>query len=187
MPNLRVIKLMPSFKSKEHARKTFAWMHYYWYLTNDPSEIVHATLKKSTKPPDRLGDPPDDRPRDLPRCEGDHPRFGNRDGYRGGPRGVDFGGDQGGALADFQPSFTGSGVRFAFGRGGEGYSATPFGNMELHEGDVDFAWRKLDFAWSKGELYRRSLGFSYRAKRGICWRRGNLCMGPFGLPNVSRF
>lgn len=75
VPNLQVIKLMQSFKSKEYVRETFAWMHYYWYLTNDgiehlrtylnlPSEIVPATLKKSAKPPGRpMGGPPGDRPR----------------------------------------------------------------------------------------------------------------------------
>uniref|UniRef100_A0A6N2N6U6 Plectin/eS10 N-terminal domain-containing protein n=1 Tax=Salix viminalis TaxID=40686 RepID=A0A6N2N6U6_SALVM len=61
VPNLQVIKLMQSFKSKEYVRETFAWMYYYWYLTNDgieflrtylnlPSEIVPATLKKQAKP-----------------------------------------------------------------------------------------------------------------------------------------
>jgi len=60
VPNLQVIKLMQSFKSKEYVRESFAWMHYYWYLTNDgieylrtylnlPSEIVPATLKKVCK------------------------------------------------------------------------------------------------------------------------------------------
>ncbi|KAK4384937.1 40S ribosomal protein S10-3 [Sesamum angolense] len=75
VPNLQVIKLMQSFKSKEYVRETFAWMHYYWYLTNDgieflrtylnlPSEIVPATLKKSAKPLGRpMGGPPGDRPR----------------------------------------------------------------------------------------------------------------------------
>ncbi|XP_060178909.1 small ribosomal subunit protein eS10z-like isoform X1 [Lycium barbarum] len=75
VPNLQVIKLMQSFKSKEYVRETFAWMHYYWYLTNDgieflrtylnlPSEIVPATLKKSAKPLGRpIGGPPGDRPR----------------------------------------------------------------------------------------------------------------------------
>lgn len=78
VPNLQVIKLMQSFKSREYVRETFAWMHYYWYLTNDgieylrtflnlPSEIVPATLKKSSKPPPRSfgGGPPGDRPRWL--------------------------------------------------------------------------------------------------------------------------
>lgn len=74
VPNLQVIKLMQSFKSKEYVRETFAWMHYYWYLTNDgieflrtylnlPSEIVPATLKKSAKPLGRPLGGPGDRPR----------------------------------------------------------------------------------------------------------------------------
>ncbi|WKA07300.1 hypothetical protein VitviT2T_025144 [Vitis vinifera] len=139
VPNLQVIKLMQSFKSKEYVRETFAWMHYYWYLTNDgieflrtylnlPSEIVPATLKKSVKPPGRpMGGPPGDRPRGPPRFDGDRPRFGDRDGYRGGPRGPpgEFGGDKGGAPADFQPSFRGSGGRPGFGRGGGGFGAAP--------------------------------------------------------------
>ncbi|TVU36910.1 hypothetical protein EJB05_18865 [Eragrostis curvula] len=64
VPNLEVIKLMQSFKSKEYVRETFSWQHYYWYLTNDgiehlrsflnlPSEVVPNTLKKSNKPPSR--------------------------------------------------------------------------------------------------------------------------------------
>ncbi|KAG6482560.1 hypothetical protein ZIOFF_059192 [Zingiber officinale] len=64
VPNLQVIKLMQSFKSREYVRETFAWQYYYWYLTNDgieflrtflnlPSEIVPATLKKSARPPAR--------------------------------------------------------------------------------------------------------------------------------------
>ncbi|URD88806.1 Nicotinate phosphoribosyltransferase (NAPRTase) family [Musa troglodytarum] len=121
VPNLQVIKLMQSFKSREYVRETFAWQHYYWYLTNDgieylrtylnlPSEIVPATLKKSSRPPPRPfgSGPPGDRPRGPPRFEGDRPRFGDRDGYRGGPRGGppgDFGGDKGGAPPEFQPSF----------------------------------------------------------------------------------
>ncbi|KAG1327984.1 putative 40S ribosomal protein S10-2 [Cocos nucifera] len=120
VPNLQVIKLMQSFKSREYVRETFAWMHYYWYLTNDgieylrtylnlPSEIVPATLKKSARPPTRPfgAGPPGDRPRGPPRFEGDRPRFGDRDGYRGGPRAGppgDFG-DKGGAPPEFQPSF----------------------------------------------------------------------------------
>ncbi|XP_047969179.1 40S ribosomal protein S10-1-like [Salvia hispanica] len=130
VPNLEVIKLMQSFKSKEYVRETFAWMHYYWYLTNDgieflrtylnlPSEIVPATLKKSSK----LGGPAGDRPRGPPR-DGDRPRFGDRDGYRGGPRGPagEFGGEKGGAPADYQPNFRGSG---GFGRGSGGFGGAP--------------------------------------------------------------
>ncbi|KAK1304396.1 40S ribosomal protein S10 [Acorus calamus] len=149
VPNLQVIKLMQSFKSKEYVRETFAWMHYYWYLTNEgieflrgylnlPSEIVPATLKKSVRPPARPfaggGGPPGDRPRVCldhrgpPRFEGDRPRFGDREGYRGGPRGPPGeygGGDKEGAPAAFQPSFRGSGGRPGFGRGGGGFGAGP--------------------------------------------------------------
>ncbi|KAK6920078.1 Plectin/S10, N-terminal, partial [Dillenia turbinata] len=140
VPNLQVIKLMQSFKSKEYVRETFAWMHYYWYLTNEgitflrnylnlPSEIVPNTLKRSARPAPPGGrpfggGPSGDRPRGPPRYEGDRPRFGDRDGYRGGPRGPpgEFGGDKGGAPADFQPSFRGPGGRPGFGRGGGGFS-----------------------------------------------------------------
>ncbi|THU56016.1 hypothetical protein C4D60_Mb11t12830 [Musa balbisiana] len=135
--NLQVIKLMQSFKSREYVRETFAWQHYYWYLTNDgieylrtflnlPSEIVPATLKKSSRPPPTRpfgSGPPGDHPRGPPRFEGDRPRFGDRDGYRGGPRAGPPGelGDKGGAPAAFQPSFRGAGGRPGFGRGGGGY------------------------------------------------------------------
>ncbi|XP_039055970.1 40S ribosomal protein S10-2-like [Hibiscus syriacus] len=103
VPNLQVIKLMQSFKSKEYVRETFAWMHYYWYLTNDgieflrtylnlPSEIVPATLKKQAKPDGRPMGSPRDRPHGPPRFGDGERRFGDRDGYRGGPRGGgDFG------------------------------------------------------------------------------------------------
>ncbi|KAI4324953.1 hypothetical protein MLD38_030394 [Melastoma candidum] len=141
VPNLQVIKLMQSFKSKEYVRETFAWMHYYWFLTNDgieflrtylnlPSEIVPATLKKQAKPLGRpMGGPPGDRPRGPPRFDGDRPRFGDREGYRGGPRGGgDFGGDKGGAPADFQPSFRGTGGRPGFGRGSGSYGAPSSGS-----------------------------------------------------------
>ena len=57
---VQVIKLMQSFKSKEYVTELFAWRHYYWFLTDNgidylrtylnlPSEIVPATLKKSTR------------------------------------------------------------------------------------------------------------------------------------------
>ncbi|GKA83578.1 40S ribosomal protein S10-1-like protein [Tanacetum coccineum] len=137
VPNLQVIKLMQSFKSKEYVKETFAWMHYYWFLTNDgieflrtylnlPSDIVPATLKKSAKPLGRPMGGPGDRPRGPPRGDGDRPRFGDRDGYRSGPRGPagDFSGDKGGAPADYQPAFnrvTGAGGRPSFGRGGGGF------------------------------------------------------------------
>ncbi|CAH2080195.1 unnamed protein product [Thlaspi arvense] len=132
VPNLQVIKLMQSFKSKEYVRETFAWMHYYWFLTNEgidflrtylnlPSEIVPATLKKSQKPLGRpMGGPPGDRR--GPRFEGER-RFGDKDGYRGGPRSGGEFGDKSGAPADYNPSFRapGAGGARPFGRGAGGY------------------------------------------------------------------
>ncbi|PNX98421.1 40S ribosomal protein s10-like [Trifolium pratense] len=117
VPNLQVIKLMQSFKSREYVRETFAWMHYYSFLTNDgieflrtylnlPYEIVPATLKKQAKP---TGARPfgGDSPRGPPRFEGERRFGGDRDGYRGGPRGPggEFGGEKGGAPTDYRPSF----------------------------------------------------------------------------------
>lgn len=59
VPNLYVIKLMQSLRSRSFVRESFTWNHYYWYLTNEginylreflhlPEEIVPATLKKRT-------------------------------------------------------------------------------------------------------------------------------------------
>ncbi|GFZ06692.1 RNA binding Plectin/S10 domain-containing protein [Actinidia rufa] len=114
--------MMQSFKSK-YARETFAWMHYYWYLTNDgidrippdlsqlcPQNRRPATLKKSTRPSAAHGW---STRRSLPfRVV----RLGLREigqglvtemgtvEVRGGPLG-EFGGDKGGAPREFQPSF----------------------------------------------------------------------------------
>ncbi|CAJ2650670.1 unnamed protein product [Trifolium pratense] len=142
VPNLQVIKLMQSFKSREYVRETFAWMHYYWFLTNDgieflrtylnlPSEIVPATLKKQAKPAGRpFGGPPGDRPRGPPRFDGERRFGGDRDGYRGGPRGPggEFGGEKGGAPADYRPSFGGPAGRPGFGRGSGGFGAPTSSN-----------------------------------------------------------
>merc|ERR1719217_1551085 len=60
VPNLHVLKLMQSFKSKEFVHENFAWQHHYYFLTNEgieylreylglPAEIVPATLKKQTR------------------------------------------------------------------------------------------------------------------------------------------
>ncbi|KAM1739149.1 hypothetical protein ACFX11_014894 [Malus domestica] len=143
VPNLQVIKLMQSFKSKEYVRETFAWMHYYWYLTNDgieflrnylnlPSEIVPATLKKQAKPAGRPMGPSGDRPRGPSRFDGERRFGGDRDGYRGGPRapGGDFG-DKGGAPADYRPAFGGPGGRPGFGRGAGGFGAGPASGSNL--------------------------------------------------------
>jgi small subunit ribosomal protein S10e len=106
VPNLEVIKLMQSFKSKEYVTERYAWRHFYWFLTdsgieylreflNLPSEIVPATLKKSTRPLER-----DARP---PRRDGPPRRFGDREGYRS---------EKAGAPGEYRPEFRGG-----FGRG----------------------------------------------------------------------
>lgn len=35
VPNIEVIKLMKSFRSKEYVVENFNWQTYYWRLTND--------------------------------------------------------------------------------------------------------------------------------------------------------
>uniref|UniRef100_A0A3Q3VYB0 Plectin/eS10 N-terminal domain-containing protein n=1 Tax=Mola mola TaxID=94237 RepID=A0A3Q3VYB0_MOLML len=55
--NLQVIRAMGSLKSRGCVKETFAWRHFYWYLTNEgivylrdylhlPPEIVPASLQR---------------------------------------------------------------------------------------------------------------------------------------------
>merc|ERR1711896_1251 len=64
VPNLHVIKLMQSLKSRGYVTERFSWNWYYYYLTNEgidylqkylnlPADVVPATLKKSTRAPSR--------------------------------------------------------------------------------------------------------------------------------------
>uniref|UniRef100_H3AS61 Plectin/eS10 N-terminal domain-containing protein n=1 Tax=Latimeria chalumnae TaxID=7897 RepID=H3AS61_LATCH len=59
--NLRVMRAMASLKSRGFVRETFAWRHYYWYLSNEgvaflreylhlPPEIVPASLQRVRRP-----------------------------------------------------------------------------------------------------------------------------------------
>ncbi|XP_058602087.1 LOW QUALITY PROTEIN: small ribosomal subunit protein eS10B-like [Onychostoma macrolepis] len=59
--NLQVIRAMGSLKSRGYVRETFAWKHYYWYLTNEgivylrdylhlPPEIVPTPLQRVQRP-----------------------------------------------------------------------------------------------------------------------------------------
>ncbi|XP_037836259.1 plectin [Kryptolebias marmoratus] len=59
--NLQVIRAMGSLKSRGYVKETFAWRHFYWYLTNDgivylrdylhlPTEISPAPLQRIRKP-----------------------------------------------------------------------------------------------------------------------------------------
>jgi small subunit ribosomal protein S10e len=69
IPNLEVMALLKSFKSKGYCRETFNWQYYYYYLTEEgitylrsylalPDEIVPATLKSaaSARPAGRIED-----------------------------------------------------------------------------------------------------------------------------------
>lgn len=58
IPNLEVLAILKSFKSKGYVKETFNWQYYYCYLTNEgidylrqylalPEDIVPATLKKT--------------------------------------------------------------------------------------------------------------------------------------------
>eukprot|EP00286_Rhodomonas_abbreviata_P022337 CAMPEP_0181297704 /NCGR_PEP_ID=MMETSP1101-20121128/5387_1 /TAXON_ID=46948 /ORGANISM="Rhodomonas abbreviata, Strain Caron Lab Isolate" /LENGTH=123 /DNA_ID=CAMNT_0023402669 /DNA_START=34 /DNA_END=405 /DNA_ORIENTATION=- len=85
IPNLQVIKLMTSLKSRGYVNEQFAWRHYYWFLTDDgieylreylhlPAEIVPATLHKPL-------------PNEAMEAGG-YGRDGGRDGGRGFGRGA---------------------------------------------------------------------------------------------------
>lgn len=108
VPNLEVIKLMQSFKSKEYVTERYAWRHYYWFLTdsgieylreylNLPAEIVPDTHKMSSRPLER----------DTRGPRGDRPPRRFDDGGRGGYRS-----EKAGAPGDYRPEFRGG-----FGRG----------------------------------------------------------------------
>ena len=45
VPNLHVIKLMQSFKSKGFVNEIFSWRHYYWYLTDEGIEYLREILE----------------------------------------------------------------------------------------------------------------------------------------------
>ncbi|XP_070961124.1 plectin isoform X12 [Oncorhynchus clarkii lewisi] len=59
--NLQVIRAMASLKSRGYLRETFAWRHFYWYLTNEgivylrdylrlPAEIIPSSLQRVRRP-----------------------------------------------------------------------------------------------------------------------------------------
>lgn len=59
--NLQVMRAMASLRARGMVRETFAWRHFYWYLTNEgithlrqylhlPPEIVPASLQRVRRP-----------------------------------------------------------------------------------------------------------------------------------------
>ena len=86
VPNLEVLNLMKSLKSRGFVRETFNWQYFYWYLENEgveylreylhlPAEIVPATLKKATARPVTAGGRAP--PPGAERLEGEGPGFGS--------------------------------------------------------------------------------------------------------------
>ena len=53
VPNLHVIKLMQSFKSKEYVTERFAWRHYYWWvLPSGWGAVKRAAVSQGCRPVD---------------------------------------------------------------------------------------------------------------------------------------
>ena len=115
VPNLHVVKLMQSLKSKGVVRERFSWQYLYYVLTDEgieylrnylhlPEDTVPTTLKKPSKPqpPSTIGRRYDDD------SEGRGRGRGRGRGGRGGYRKDDMGAPRG-----FNPEFAG-------GEGGEG-------------------------------------------------------------------
>lgn len=107
VPNLWVLKLLTSLKSKGLVKEKFNWQWYYWYLTNEGIEylrdylnldanIVPATLKK-----------PAAAPRAYP------PRVGGGERPAGGPRGDREGGYRRPYPGDQEKKLAGAGGDFA--------------------------------------------------------------------------
>uniref|UniRef100_A0A8C8S7J7 Plectin/eS10 N-terminal domain-containing protein n=1 Tax=Pelusios castaneus TaxID=367368 RepID=A0A8C8S7J7_9SAUR len=44
VPNLHVMKPMPSLKSHGYLKEKLAWRHFYWYLTNKGIQYLHDYL-----------------------------------------------------------------------------------------------------------------------------------------------
>lgn len=110
VPNLHVIQLAFSLRSRGYVKEQFNWGWYYWFLTNEgieylrkflhvPEEVVPATLKKGR--PSRPS---------IPRA--DQGEFG----AKGQSEGVPQGEKKVAPGADFRPSFN----RGGFGRGNRG-------------------------------------------------------------------
>ena len=85
VPNLEVLNLMKSLKSRGFVRETLNWQYFYWSLENEgveylreylhlPAETVPATLKKATARPVTAGGRAP--PPGAERLEGEGPGFG---------------------------------------------------------------------------------------------------------------
>merc|ERR1712150_19688 len=127
VPNIQVIKLMRSFKSKEYVTENFNWQTYYWRLTdegheylqkflNTPSDVVPNTWKPTEQSQEQMG----------PSGGGGY-GGGGRGGYGDRGRGRGGYGDRGrGRGFDGGRGFRG-GYRPSRGRGGYGGDSGGYG------------------------------------------------------------
>lgn len=141
VPNLHVVKLLQSLKSKGLVKEIFSWRWFYYTLTNEgidylrdylhvSADTVPATLKKPTKPQpapsfgsqSRGGGRGGRGGRGGGGRGGGRGGFrGDRDGYRGPPKSA-------GAPGDFNPEFSGGrGGGCGGGRGGGRGGGAPRG------------------------------------------------------------
>eukprot|EP01084_Bolivina_argentea_P057658 105340_1 len=118
VPNLEVLALMKSLKSRDYVRETFNWQYYYYYLLPEgieylreylrlPEDIVPETLKKPAPRPARPGPAPGDnrqgegRPYEKNVDGGFNPEFSRPRGEGQGGYRKSYGFDQqGGAPAE---------------------------------------------------------------------------------------
>lgn len=112
VPNLHVMNVMKSLKSREYVRETFSWQYYYYYLTDEGIEYLRSYLNlPSTIKPATLNPPPRQPGR---------PAFGAPGaGGRGGGRGDKYGDKKMGPGADFRPSYRDDAPSGGFGRGSQ--------------------------------------------------------------------
>jgi small subunit ribosomal protein S10e len=134
VPQLHVVKLMQSLKSRGFVKERFSWQYGYFTLTDTgieylrnylhlSPEVVPQTLKKPNKPQPQPSFQSqqakafneDDARRQSNRSAGRGGSRGGRGGNRGGYRGA----KEGGAPGNFNPEFSGSSGRGG-GRGGAG-------------------------------------------------------------------
>jgi len=131
VPNLQVVKLMISLKSRGHVKENFNWQYYYFTLTSQgidylreylhlPADVLPDTMKKQTKPQTRPSfRPSEDRERGPRRERGDN-YLGPKKTGAPGDFNPQFGDGQQADGAEAQQDAP-SGSRGGFGRGRGSY------------------------------------------------------------------
>ncbi|KAJ8906346.1 hypothetical protein NDN08_002839 [Rhodosorus marinus] len=117
VPNLHVLKLMQSLKSRGYVKEVFSWQYFYYFLTEDGIQYLQGYLNY----PDNVK--PDTTKKQTQQ------RPGPQRGGPGGGFGGGFGEKKMGPGGDFRPEYREGGGR-GFGRGAEGsggYRSAPSG------------------------------------------------------------